>query len=318
MVLPLSNALPRFSPGGATSGHRQILRTLMQDSSSAKQFVIVTGLSGAGKSQAAKCLEDLGFFCVDNLPAGLIPKFAELVDVSRSLRKAALVLDIRGEEIFGDLLAQLQSLKAHSVDYRLIFLDASDEVLVRRFSETRRKHPLADGGRLIDSIIAEREELKSVRDAADVIIDTSSLTLSALKEKLSHAVGTSSDANPMTVSVVAFGFKHGIPLDADLVFDVRFLPNPNYVAELQLLDGDHPKVIAFLDAVAEAQSFKRELHRFVDFLLPRFVREGKAHLTIAIGCTGGRHRSVYLANDLVKHLMENGIQAFVERRDAKV
>ena len=290
---------------------------MLQDSTSAKQFVIVTGVSGAGKSQAAKCLEDLGFFCVDNLPAGLIPKFAELVDVSRSLRKAALVLDIRGEEIFGDLLNQLQSVKAQGVDYRLIFLDASDEVLVRRFSETRRKHPLADGGRLIDSIIAEREALKSVRDAADVIIDTSSLTLSALKEKLGHAVGNASEANPMTVSVVAFGFKHGIPLDADLVFDVRFLPNPNYVAELQPLDGGHPKVIAFLDAVAEAQSFKRELYRFVDFLLPRFVREGKAHLTIAIGCTGGRHRSVYLANDLVKHLIEDGIQAFVERRDAK-
>ena len=289
----------------------------MQDSTSAKQFVIVTGVSGAGKSQAAKCLEDLGFFCVDNLPAGLIPKFAELVDVSRSLRKAALVLDIRGEEIFGDLLNQLQSVKAQGVDYRLIFLDASDEVLVRRFSETRRKHPLADGGRLIDSIIAEREALRSVRDAADVIIDTSSLTLSALKEKLGHAVGSASESNPMTVSVVAFGFKHGIPLDADLVFDVRFLPNPNYVAELQPLDGGHPKVIAFLDAVAEAQSFKRELYRFVDFLLPRFVREGKAHLTIAIGCTGGRHRSVYLANDLVKHLIEDGIQAFVERRDAK-
>jgi UPF0042 nucleotide-binding protein len=290
---------------------------VMQDTASAKQFVIVTGLSGAGKSQAAKCLEDLGFFCVDNLPAGLIPKFAELVDVSRSLRKAALVLDIRGEEIFGGLLGQLQALKAQGVDYRLIFLDASDEVLVRRFSETRRKHPLSDGGRLIDSIVAEREELKSVRDAADVIIDSSSLTLSALKEKLGHAVGNSSDANPMTVSVVAFGFKHGIPLDADLVFDVRFLPNPNYVPELQLLDGFDPKVIAFLDAVPEAQSFKLELYRFVDFLLPKFVREGKAHLTIAIGCTGGRHRSVYLANDLVKHLTENRVQAFVERRDAK-
>lgn len=289
----------------------------MLDAASTKQFVIVTGVSGAGKSQAAKCLEDLGFFCVDNLPAGLIPKFAELVDVSRSLRKAALVLDIRGEEIFGDLLDQLQAIKAQGVDYRLIFLDASDEVLVRRFSETRRKHPLSDGGRLIDSIIAEREELKSVRDAADVIIDTSSLTLSALKEKLGHAVGSSSHVNPMTVSVVAFGFKHGIPLDADLVFDVRFLPNPNYVPELQPLDGGHLKVIAFLDAVPAAQAFKVELYKFLDFLLPQFVAEGKAHLTIAIGCTGGRHRSVYLANDLVRHLMEKGVQAFVERRDAK-
>jgi UPF0042 nucleotide-binding protein len=288
-----------------------------QDSTITTRFVIVTGVSGAGKSQAAKCLEDLGYFCVDNLPPGLIPKFAELVGVSRGLRKAALVLDIRGEEIFGDLLGQLQALKAQGVDYRLIFLDASDEVLVRRFSETRRKHPLAAGGRLIDSITHEREDLKPVRDAADVIIDTSSLTLSALKEKLGHAVAGSTDANPMSVSVVAFGFKHGVPLDADLVFDVRFLPNPNYVPDLQALDGDHPKVIAFLDAVEEAQEFKTELYRFVDFLLPRFVREGKAHLTIAIGCTGGRHRSVYLANDLVAHLIGKGMQAFVERRDAK-
>jgi RNase adapter protein RapZ len=281
------------------------------------QFVIVTGLSGAGKSQAAKCLEDLGYFCVDNLPPGLIPKFAELVGGSRGLRKAALVLDIRGEEIFGDLLGQLQLLKDNGVGYRLIFLDASDEVLVRRFSETRRKHPLADGGRLIDSITHERKELKPVRDAADVIIDTSALTLSALKEKLGHAVAGSSGEGSMTVSVVAFGFKHGVPLDADLVFDVRFLPNPNYVSDLQPLDGTHPKVIAFLEDVDEVRDFKRELYRFVDFLLPRFIREGKAHLTIAIGCTGGRHRSVYLANDLVAHLSKAGIQAFVERRDAK-
>ena len=283
----------------------------------ATQFVIVTGLSGAGKSQAAKCLEDLGYFCVDNLPPGLIPKFAELVGGSRGLRKAALVLDIRGEEIFGDLLEQLQSLRDNGVTYRLIFLDASDEVLVRRFSETRRKHPLADGGRLVDSIESERRELKPVRDAADVIIDTSALTLSALKEKLGHAVAGSNDANPMTVSVVAFGFKHGVPLDADLVFDVRFLPNPNYVPELQPLDGTNPKVIAFLEAAEEVRGFTQELHRFVDYLLPRFVREGKAHLTIAIGCTGGRHRSVYLANELVAHLSSGGTRAFVERRDAK-
>lgn len=284
-------------------------------------FVIVTGLSGAGKSQAAKCLEDLGYFCVDNLPPSLIPKFAELCATSRSLRKVALVLDIRGEEIFGDLLDQLRALERERIPYRVIFLDAAVDVLVRRFSETRRKHPLAErsgtSGRLIDSIVAERDQLKPIRDVADVIVDTSTLTLSALKEKLGHAVAGEMQMEAMTASVVAFGFKYGVPLDADMIFDVRFLPNPNYVDELRPLNGSHPLVAAFLEADEEVQAFKRELFRFIDFLVPRFVREGKAHLTIAIGCTGGRHRSVYFANELASHLRTHHVQAFVEHRDAQ-
>jgi RNase adapter protein RapZ len=280
-------------------------------------FVIVTGLSGAGKSQAAKCLEDLGFFCVDNLPPSLIPKFAELCTSSRSLRKVALVLDIRGEEIFGDLLDQLRVLERERIPYRVIFLDAADDVLLRRFSETRRKHPLSDRGRLVDSIVAEREELKPIRDAADVIIDTSNLTLSALKEKLGHAVAGEIQMQAMTVSVVAFGFKFGVPLDADMVFDVRFLPNPNYVDELRPLTGSHPSVVAYLEANTEVQAFRREFFRFIDFLVPQFVHEGKAHLTIAIGCTGGRHRSVYFANELAAHLRGQHVQSFVEHRDAE-
>jgi len=280
-------------------------------------FVIVTGLSGAGKSQAAKCLEDLGYFCVDNLPPSLIPKFAELCSSSRSLRKVALVLDIRGEEIFGDLLDQLRVLDRERFPYRVIFLDAADDVLVRRFSETRRKHPLSDRGRLVDSIVAERDELKPIRDVADVIIDTSKLTLSALKEKLGHAVAGETQVESMTASIVAFGFKYGIPVDADMIFDVRFLPNPNYVDELRPLTGTHPSVIAYLERSPEVQSFKQELFRFVDYLVPRFLREGKAHLTIGIGCTGGRHRSVYLANELAAHLRTQHLQAFVEHRDAQ-
>ena len=285
----------------------------------ATQFVIVTGLSGAGKSQAAKCLEDLGYFCVDNLPPSLIPKFAELCSASRALPKVALVLDIRGEEIFGNLLDQLRVLDKERIPYRVIFLDSSDDVLVRRFSETRRKHPLHDRGRsrVIDSIVAERDELKPVRDVADVIIDTSTLTLSALKEKLGHAVAGENQVESMTVSVVAFGFKYGVPLDADMVFDVRFLPNPNYVDELRPLTGSSPRVIAYLEKIPEAQEFKHELFRFVDYLVPRFLREGKAHLTIGIGCTGGRHRSVYFANELAAHLRAQRVQAFVEYRDVQ-
>jgi len=279
------------------------------------QFVIVTGLSGAGKSQAAKCLEDLGYFCVDNLPPSLIPKFAELCAASLNLRHVALVLDIRGEEIFGDLLGQLRVLDQERIPYRVIFLDCSDEMLVRRFSETRRKHPLADRGRVIDSINAEREDLKPIRDAADVIIDTSTLTLSALKEKLAHAAGGQTEADALTVSVVAFGYKFGVPLDADLIFDVRFLPNPNYVDDLRALTGNHPDVIAYLEHDIEVRSFLPELYRFVDFMVPRFVGEGKSHLTIGIGCTGGRHRSVYVANELADHLRANRTRAFVERRD---
>jgi RNase adapter protein RapZ len=279
--------------------------------------VIVTGMSGAGKSQAAKVLEDLGYFCVDNLPPSLIPKFAELFSSSRNLRQVALVLDIRGEEMFGDLLGQLRSLEQERIPYRVIFLDASDEALVRRYSETRRKHPLADRGRVLDSIVAERNELKPIRDAADVIIDTSALTLTALKDKLAHAAEAAADAAVLTVSIVAFGYKYGVPLDSDLVFDVRFLANPNYVDELRPLTGTHPAVVAFLQADADVQAFEVELYRFLDFLLPRFQREGKAHLTVAIGCTGGRHRSVFLANELAAHLRSKHVRAFVEFRDAQ-
>jgi len=279
--------------------------------------VIVTGMSGAGKSQAAKCLEDLGYFCVDNLPPSLIPKFAELFSSSRNLQHVALVLDIRGEEMFGDLLGQLRALEDEGIAYRVVFLDASDEVLVRRYSETRRKHPLAGHGRVTDSISAERTELKPIRDAADVIIDTSSLTLTALKERLAHAADATAEPGVLTVSVVAFGYKHGVPLDADLVFDARFLPNPNYVDELRPLTGTHPAVVDFLKRDADVQAFERELYRFVDFLIPQFIREGKAHLTIAIGCTGGRHRSVYLATELAAHLRTHKVRAFVELRDAR-
>lgn len=283
----------------------------------APNFVIITGLSGAGKSQAAKCLEDLGYFCVDNLPPSLIPKLAELCATSRSLRTVALVLDIRGEEVFGGLLGQLRMLDKERIPYRVIFLDCSDEVIVRRFSETRRKHPLALRGGVLDSIKREREELKPVRDAADVIIDTSTLTLSALKEKLANAAGGKTEADAMTVSVVSFGYKFGVPIDADLVFDVRFLPNPNYVDDLRPLDGNHPAVIAYLEADADVATFKSELFRFIDYLLPRFIGEGKSHLTIGIGCTGGRHRSVYVANALAAHLRGRRVRAFVELRDAQ-
>jgi RNase adapter protein RapZ len=281
-----------------------------------RHFVIVTGMSGAGKSNAAKCLEDLGYFCVDNLPPSLIPKFAELTLSSRNLNRVALVLDIRGEEMFGNVLGQLRSLEHEQIPYRVVFLDASDEMLVRRYSETRRKHPL-DRGRIIDSILAERAELKPIRDAADVIIDTTTLTLAALKEKLGHATEGTARADVLTVSVVSFGYKYGVPLDADLVFDVRFLANPNYVDELRLLTGAHPAVIAFLEADEEVGAFKNELFGFLDYLVPRFMREGKAHLTIGIGCTGGRHRSVYIANELAAHLRTKRVRAFVEFRDAQ-
>ncbi|MBC5827124.1 MAG: RNase adapter RapZ, partial [Candidatus Eremiobacteraeota bacterium] len=246
-----------------------------------------------------------------------IPKFAELCSGSRGLRKVALVLDIRGEEMFGDLVGQLRALDRERIPYRVIFFDASDEALVRRYSETRRKHPLSDRGRIVDSIIAEREELKPIRDAADVIIDTSALTLSALKEKLVNAVAAHATEEAITVSVVAFGYKYGVPLDADLLFDVRFLPNPNYVEELRSLTGAHPAVAKFLDDVPETKAFKTELYRFVDFLLPQFVREGKVHLTIGVGCTGGRHRSVYMADELARHLRSQNVGAFVEYRDAQ-
>ena len=280
-----------------------------------RRLVIVTGLSGAGKSQAMKSFEDFGFACLDNAPPVLARDFVGLADRA-GFANAALALDVRTLGPFGDPVAAIDALDGGGLRPEVLFLDAEEDTLIRRYSETRRRHPFGDGGvGLSEAISAERASLAGLRDRADVVWDTTRLTLGQLKER----VGTSfagADARRLRIAIVAFGFKYGLPLDADLVFDVRFLPNPNYVEELRPLTGADPQVAAYLEAIPDTAMFFDRLLPLLDFLLPRYEREGKSQLTIAIGCTGGRHRSVYLARRLQQHIAEtSGAQATFEARD---
>lgn len=303
--------MPDLRPGDeAPSPHAGVVR-----------FVIVTGLSGAGKSQALKCFEDLGFFCIDNLPPSLVAKFVELIgQAGAGVQRVALMLDVRAEGVFGDAHAALAALDGADISYCVLFLESSDQALIRRFSETRRKHPLDRGGRLPDAIAAERAQLAPIKERADFVWDTSTMTLPQLKDRVIRTFGAYSDRPQMHTGIVAFGYKHGIPLDADLIFDVRFLPNPNYIPELKPLTGADPAVERYLDATPLTASYLKELYRFVDFLIPHFVEEGKSRLTIAVGCTGGRHRSVYAARRLAAHLRERhaGIEVTLHSRDTQL
>lgn len=280
------------------------------------QFVIITGLSGAGKSNAMKVFEDLGFFCVDNLPPALLPKFAELCLQSEGrVSRAAVAVDVRGGEFFNDFFGALGQLGGLGIDAQIVFLDAADDILVRRYEETRRKHPLAHAGGVLESIQTERRRLQAVKEKADKIVDTSSLSVRELRNTIVEAFVRGGEASTLTVSVVSFGYKYGIPLDADLVFDVRFLPNPHYDETLRALPGDSPQVRAFVLGAPATQEFMRHLTHLMDYLLPQFVSEGKSHLTVALGCTGGKHRSVVLADELGAYLTRAGYQVTVRHRD---
>jgi UPF0042 nucleotide-binding protein len=280
------------------------------------RFVIITGLSGAGKSYAIKCLEDLGYFCVDNLPTTLIPTFAELcAQSSREIKKIALGVDVREGEYLAHLLEILQELRGKGHVPEVVFLEAADEVLVRRYHESRRRHPLAGEGNVLDGIQAERKALAHLREVADRIIDTTGLTVHQLKERLIDAYAGPREAGALTVSLVSFGYKHGIPYDADLVFDVRFLPNPHFVAGLRALDGRDAPVADFVFSHAESHQLLDKLQDLVKFLLPLYQREGKAYLSVAIGCTGGRHRSVTVVEALRRFLESLGYSPLVRHRD---
>lgn len=282
------------------------------------QFLIITGLSGAGKSTAMKVFEDLGFFCVDNLPPALVPKFAELALTSDGrIRRAALAIDVRGGEFFDDLFTSLDHLEETGVEYQILFLDASDEVLVRRFEETRRKHPLAQAGGILEGIRAERERLQAVKERSDKILDTTALSVHDLRQEIMDTFVRGGREGTLTVGVVSFGYKYGIPLDADLVLDCRFLPNPHYVEALRPLPGDSPEVRRFVLSQPSTQEFMRRLIELMDFLLPQYLDEGKAHLTVAIGCTGGKHRSVVLADDLGAYLEQRGFKVNLRHRDVR-
>jgi UPF0042 nucleotide-binding protein len=279
------------------------------------RFVVVAGLSGAGKSQAMKSFEDLGYYCIDNLPPSLA---LELVELARSagVEQLALSLEMRKQGPFGDPLAAMQRLRERGFSFDVLYLEASDDALLRRFSETRRRHPLDGSGALGDAIERERAELLAVRSAATHVLDTTQLTLAELKAQIALAFGDESSLPELTVRVVTFGFKFGLPLDADLVFDVRFLPNPYYVPELKDRCGTDEPVAAYLEAQPETRGFLQRLEALLDFLVPLYVVEGKARLTIAFGCTGGRHRSVYVAERIAEHLRgHEGLNVVLEHRE---
>lgn len=282
------------------------------------RFLIITGLSGAGKSHAMRVFEDLNFFVVDNLPPQLLPKFADLcLHSDGKVRRVAVVIDIRGGEFFDDLFNALGQLEELRVAYQILFLDAADDVLVRRFKETRRKHPLAQGRTILQGIRAERRRLEGVKERADKIVDTSTMSVRDLREEIIATYVRGERAGALEVSIISFGYKYGLPMDADLVFDVRFLPNPHYQPALRPLPGASPPVRSFVLGQKETQAFLQHLFEMVDYLLPQFVQEGKTHLSIAIGCTGGKHRSVVLADELSAHLQSRDYKVRVRHRDVR-
>ncbi|WP_026486101.1 RNase adapter RapZ [Caldanaerobius polysaccharolyticus] len=279
------------------------------------RFVIITGLSGAGRSQAVKALEDMGYFCIDNLPPSLIPKLSELFTESKKIDKVALVIDLRGGQFFDDLNSSLEYLQKMNYQYEILFLEASDTALIKRYKESRRKHPLAHDGRVIAAIHDERKRLESIRNKATAIIDTSNLTISQLREQLANIFLEGRKFKGLVITVVSFGYKSGIPLDADLVFDVRFLPNPFYIEELKDLTGNDAPVRDYVLSFPVTKEFMAKLYDILQFLIPYYVKEGKTQLVIAVGCTGGKHRSVTVANELYNYLRKNDYAVFVEHRD---
>ncbi len=280
------------------------------------EFVVVTGMSGAGKSLALKYLEDIGFFCVDNLPPALLPTFVEICDKnSAEMQKVALGIDIRGGKMFDDLLKFIDSEYESDVKFTVLFLDANDEVLIKRYKETRRMHPLMKNGTIFSGIQDERQLLKKVKDRADYIIDTSGMLTRRLKAQINEIFLNQKDFNSLIITVMSFGFKYGIPPEADLVFDVRFLPNPFYIPEMRNLTGKDAIVKDYVMKSEEAKIFDEKLDDLVEFLIPNYINEGKNQLVISFGCTGGKHRSVTFANRLFDHLSAKELSVLISHRD---
>jgi RNase adapter protein RapZ len=280
------------------------------------QFLIVTGMSGAGKSTVLKNLEDLGYYCVDNLPPALIGNFADICfSPDSDINNVALGIDVRGGDFFKELFEELDKLKAMNYEISLIFLEASDEVLIKRFKETRRRHPLVANGRIEEGIVQERELLQEAKRRAHFIIDTSSLLTRELKAEIDKIFYEGKSYDNLIVTVLSFGFKYGIPSDSDLVFDVRFIANPFYVPELRAKTGNEIEVQEFVMKWEASNEFLKKLHDMVKFLLPHYVQEGKNQLVVSIGCTGGKHRSVTLANILYDQLNSEGVSVNLHHRD---
>jgi len=280
------------------------------------EFLIITGMSGAGKSLCVKYFEDIGYFCVDNLPPSLIPKFAEIcLQGQNKMDKIALIMDIRGGSLFLELFPALESLASYGISYKILFLEAQDNVLVKRFKETRRMHPLSPEGRILDGIKEERRILQAVKDKAHFIIDTSNLTPRQLKQEILNLFVEGKPFSGLIISVISFGFKYGVPIDCDLVFDVRFIPNPYYIDSLKNLTGNDKEVSDYVMSFHESTVFLSKLVDMLDFLIPNYVKEGKNQLVIGIGCTGGKHRSVTIANRLFDILKAKNSSIVLEHRD---
>lgn len=278
------------------------------------RFIIITGQSGAGRTEAIRAFEDLGYFCVDNLPPSLAAKFAELVSRSPDMPGAALGMDIRGGRFFAELAMVLDEFHASGINYQILFLEADEEALIQRYKLSRRRHPLEVGLRLVEAIRRERAALEELRGRADLVIDTSELTPNQLRQRLSEAFRLG-ETVPFQIRFVSFGFKHGLPKDADLVFDVRFLPNPHYVEAMRPLSGLDPSVDDYVMGFPVARETLYRLENLLDYLVPQFKLEGKPAITVAIGCTGGQHRSVVFAKHLAEHLESIGERVTTEHRD---
>jgi UPF0042 nucleotide-binding protein len=278
-------------------------------------LLIVTGLSGAGRSESARALEDIGYFVVDNLPPTLLPKMAELAARPGGPARLAIVVDARGGVFFGELSKSLEELRHQRVPYRILFLEAADDDLVRRYEATRRRHPLAPADRVVEGIRKERIMMESLRGEADLILDTTGLTPHDLRAKIRDAFSDAPPEAGLQVSVMSFGYKHGTPRDADLVIDCRFLPNPHWVDELRPLPGTDERVKTYVKGQQTYREFMRRLRSLLGFMVPGFVAEGKSYLTVAVGCTGGRHRSVVIADELASFFRDKGLPVSLEHRD---
>jgi len=282
------------------------------------ESVIVTGLSGAGKSQVMECLEDQGYYCIDNMPPALIKNFVDLSMAEKNnIEKAAFVVDIRGGEFFDDLQEALHDLDENGMEYKVIFLEASDEVLVRRYKETRRVHPLTKKTVTVQDIEKERDILSSVRNNADFVIDTSNMKTAKLKQELLNIFSSGELEETFVVNIMSFGFKNGIPITADMVFDMRFIPNPYYIPSLKRSTGNSKKVRKYVMRHLESRTFIKNLDRLINNIIPCYMREGKYNLNIAFGCTGGQHRSVAMANEFADLFRLQGKQVTLEHRDIR-
>jgi len=297
---------------------RKMARRSSDDSAAtrhAPELVVITGMSGAGKASVLKAFEDLGYYCVDNLPVELIPRFAELAVQSRDIRRTALVVDVREGSNLGKLPDLLKSVR-RMIPTTIVFLEASDAVLLRRFSETRRPHPLGTDATVKAALKQERRHLGAIRRLADLVIDTSKFNVHELRAHINERFQEQSTEKSILVSSVSFGFRNGLPEDADLVFDVRFLPNPHFVPEFRQLTGRHPRVAKYIRSFPQTREFITRISDLLVYLLPHYIHEGKAYLTVAFGCTGGQHRSVMIAEEVGKRLRRAGYRVKIVHRDS--